>query len=248
MGKMFRITFIFIIVVVILFAGKNMVAKVVVEQGVQAALGLPLKIKKFDIGASHVGITELNLFSPAGFSNEVMFHAPEIFVDYNFGDLLKGKIHLEDIRLDFDKFVIVKNKEGQTNIDALRPKKKEAQPKETTKDEGGSKKKGKAPKIQIDHLSLKIGKVIYKDYSKDKLTIKEFTVNISEEMNDVTDLKLLASTIATKAIAKAALNTLVDFNMDALKDASAVPMQAIDTLKNTAETLRDVIKLPFGNN
>jgi len=101
----------------------------VVEKGVKVATGLLLEIKELDIGliSTHVGIKGLSLYNPKGFPQEAMFYSPEIFVDYHLGDLFKGIVHLEDIRLDIDRLVIVKNAQGQTNLDILKPKEKKPQ-------------------------------------------------------------------------------------------------------------------------
>ena len=101
MGKLSKVIIVLIIIVGILIVGKNIIGKVVVEKGVKMATGLPLEIKKLDIGivSSHIGITDLSLFNPSGFPKGAMFHAPEIYVDYHLGDMIKGKIHLEEIYL-----------------------------------------------------------------------------------------------------------------------------------------------------
>jgi len=243
--KLFSIFVFLLIVMAVLVGGKNIIIKFIVENGVKVATGLPLKIEKLNIGiiSTQVGIKGLSLLNPKGFPKEAMFYSPEIYVDYNLGDMIKGKLHLEEVRLDIDRFVIVKNAQGQINLDVLKPKEKESK----TADQHDKKKK--TPQIQIDHLSLKVGKVIYKDYSKGgKLVIKEYNINISEELTDVTSVKVLLGSIATKALAKTAIKSLFNFNKDLLKNTSAVPGQVVDTLKSTADTLKDKIKLPFGGN
>jgi len=250
MGKLFKVILVFIIIIGVLIAGKNIIGKIAIEKGVQAVTGLPLEIKKLDIGiiSSHIGITDLSLFNPSGFPKGIMFHASEIFVDYHLGDILKGKIHLEDLRLNFDQLVIVKNADGKMNLEALKPKAKEKS-KESAKDKGGDGAKKGMPKIQIDHLVLKVGKVIYKDYSGGgEPSVREFNINISQELTDVTDVRKLLGLVASRAIAKVAINIPFDLTADILKDVSGAPKQVIDTLKNTADILKDKIKLPFGNN
>jgi len=250
MGKLFKVILAFIIIIGALIAGKNIIGKIVIEKGVQAITGLPLEIKKLDIGifSSHIGITDLSLFNPSGFPKGIMFHAPEIFVDYHLGDMLKGKVHLEDVRLNFDQLVIVKNTDGKMNFEALKPKAKE-ESKESAKDKGGAGTKKGMPQIQIDHLVLKIGKVVYKNYSGGgEPSVQEFNINISEELTDVTNVRKLLGLVASRAIAKTALNIPFDFTSGILKDVSGAPKQVVDTLKNTADILKDKIKLPFGNN
>jgi len=250
MGKLFKIILVFIVIIGALIAGKNIIGKFAIEKGVQAVTGLSLEIKKLDIGiiSSNIEITDLNLFNPSGFPEGIMFHSPEIFVDYHLGDMLKGKIHLEDMRLNFDQLVIIKNVDGKMNLEALKPKAKE-ESKESAKDKGSDGTKKGMPDIQIDHLVLKVGKVTYKDYSGGgEPSVQEFNINISEELTDVTDVRKLLGLVASRAIAKAALNIPFDFTSGILKEAIGVPKQVVDTLKNTADALKDKIKIPFGNN
>ena len=250
MGKLIKIIIVAAAVLAILIVGRNVFIKIAVEKGVEVATGLPLTIEKFDMGiaSTHIGIKELNLFNPAGFPQEVMFHAPEIFVDYDLGAMLKGKIHLEDIRLDFDQFVIVKNKDGLVNLETLKPKEGDpAQPKAEEKPKETKKKTDFA--IQIDHLQVKVGKVVYKDYSKGaEPSVEEFRVNISEEFSDISNSNLssLILAVAQKALLKTTVSSLVDLNMDMISDATAIPMEAVDTFKNAAGTFTDKLKLPFG--
>ncbi len=250
MKKLSRIGLIVLALTVLLIVGRNQVIKVAVEKGARIATGLDLEVKKFDIGlmSTHIGIKELSLLNPEGFPKEAMFYAPEIFVDYHLGDMLKGKVHLESVRLDFDKFVIVKNKEGLSNLEALKPKEDDMKASDQKKEDQVGKKKEKPPEIQIDRLSLKVGTLIYKDYSKGREPeVKEFKVNISEEFKGVTNVQAVLGLIATKALAKTTLNTFADFGKDVFKDASGAPKQVVDTLKDKATILKDKIKLPFGN-
>jgi len=250
MGKLFKVILVFVVIIGVLIVGKNTIVKIVVEKGVKAATGLSLRIKKLDISivSSHVGITDLRLLHPAGFPEGVMFHLSEIFVDYHLRDMLRGKVHLEDLRLNFDQLIIVKNAEGQMNLAALKPKAKSG-PKKLAKENMDEDTKKKAPQIQIDHLVLKVGKVVYKDYSGGgKPSVREFNVNISQELTDVTDVRKLLGLVASRVIAQSAINAPFDFTAGLLKDVSGTPKQVADTLKNTVNTLKNTIKLPFGSN
>lgn len=244
MKAVFRVIIVFAVIVIFVIAGRNLIVKFAVEKGVRAATGLPLEIKEFNLGliATRIEMKDLSLFNPEGFTDRVMFHAPEIFVDYKLWAILAGKIHLEEVRLDFDQFVVVKNAQGLTNLDALKPKEGEKREERGRRKEE-DKKKWAAPKIRIDRLVLKIGKVVYKDYSGGgKPVVTEYNINISEELADVTDAQWLLRMIAAKALAKTALITLIDFPIDIVKDAIGVPKQAVDTLKDTVGTLKEAIK------
>jgi len=114
MKKRYLIVILLAAVIGILLIGKNIIVKIAVERGVRAATGLSLKIKKLDLGiiATRVGIKEMKIFNPKGFDDEIMCYVPEIFVDYNLGAMIKGKVLLEDVRLNLDRLTIVKNKQG----------------------------------------------------------------------------------------------------------------------------------------
>ena len=242
-----KIIIVLAVIIAVLLVGRNIIVKFALEKGVQMSVGVPLKIAKLDLGliSTHVGINDLNVYNPKGFPKEVMFHAPEIFVDYNLGAILKGKIHIEDIRLDFDKFVIVKNEKGETNLEALKPKAKGEPSTETAEKDSGKGKKG--PAIQIDHLSLKVGTVVFKDYSKGgEPRVTEYKINISEEINDVMDAQALSGFIMTKALAKAGLSSLGNLGFGAIDGVADVSEGAVDTLKDAAGSIAEKFKLPFG--
>ena len=87
---------------------------------------------------------------------------PEIYVKYDLPAIMGGTIHLPEVRIALDEFMVVKNEKGELNLNSLKvvqAQKKGSAEKEETKTGA------RMPKIQIDTLKLKIGKVIYKDYS-----------------------------------------------------------------------------------
>ncbi len=240
----------FIVIGVIVFGlivAKNIIAKVAIEKGVKAATGLEMKIGSIDIGIkkTHFGINGLELLNPKGFEDPVMFEAPKVFVDYNLGAMIKGKIHLEDVELNLEQLVIVKNKDGVLNLDALKMDKSKEEDKGKEDEPKEKKEKGEAPEIQIDHIVFKVGKVIYKDYSKSaEPEIKQFDINISEELENVTDPQVLVATIIRRAITKTTLAKLANFDIKFLSDV--VSKDSVNILLEKATTIKDKIKLPFG--
>lgn len=249
MKTLFRLFIVLAIVIVVLVAGRNPIAKFVIEKGVEMSTGLPLKIKAVYLGlkTSRLGITDLHIYNPKGFPEELMFSAPEILVDYDLDAMIKGKVRLEDVRLDFDRLVIVKNEKGLTNIEVLQPKAKEASTGKPEERPNGQEGK-KTPDIQIDHLFVKVGKVIYKDYSRGgEPDVKEYNVNLSEEFNNIgnKNMRWLIMFVVQKALMRTTLRSLVDLNVDMFKETLDIPNSALDALKGTAETLKNTLQLPF---
>lgn len=211
-----KIVIIILVVLVALYIGKNVIAKTAVSAGVRAVTGLKMSIRSMDIGVikTLVGIKDLRLYNPAGFKDKLMVDMPEIYADYDLGAFFKGKVHLEEVRLNLREFVVVKNEKGELNLDSL----KIVQAKKG-KAPAGAEEAKKAPEIQIDELELKIGKVIYKDYSKGGApSVQEFNVNINERYSNITNPYTLANLIVFKALVNTSISNLANFDLGPIKE------------------------------
>lgn len=252
---------------------KDIAIKAAAQKGVEMVTGLKLRTQSFKVGIFNtlIGIKNLRLFNPKGYHDRVMLDMPEIYVDYNLGAMLGGKIHLTELRLNMKEFVVVKNKAGELNLNSLKvvQAQKEGKPPE-------EKSKGNPPTIQIDDLELKIGKVIYKDYSQGGSPIvKEFNLNLNERYKNVDNAYALVSLVVVKALRHTAIANLTNFDLRGLegtisgtlmkaqkvatevvgkagevlkestKEIGGVAKEAEETLKKAAEGLQG-IKLPFG--
>ncbi|UCH12062.1 MAG: hypothetical protein JSW18_04395 [Candidatus Omnitrophota bacterium] len=266
--------FIVIGIVVLIFVlafAKDIIIKISVEKGVQFVTGLPLKMESFRAGIikTLVGIRGLRLYNPKGYKDKIMLDMPEIYVDYDLPAIMKGKVHLEEMHINVKEFVVIKNEKGELNLDSL--KVVQAQ-KEGKKPE--EKEKGKAPEIQIDSLELKIGKVLYKDYSRGgEPAVREFDVNLNEKYTNIRDPYKLVSLIVVRALMNTTIASLANFDLGGLKgtvsgalasvekiavetaaktqEAAKQAVQKVgeattDAVKKTTEGLKDVFKLPFG--
>lgn len=202
---------------VALALAKNAVAKLVVTGGVKAITGLRMTIRDMDVGllSTTLGIDGLQLFNPAGFHEPVMVDLPEIYVDYKLGPLLKGRAHLEEVRLKLRQLTVVKNERGELNLNALRVVKaaKEQAAPATKKPQAA---RG-LPQMQIDVLELHIGTVVYKDYSTPTPQVMEFTVEVHERFRNITNPYALAGVIISRALAKTTLANLMSLDLGALQ-------------------------------
>lgn len=256
-----KITAVVIIILVILTALiflKDVVARTAISAVVKAMTGLKLDIDSMNVGIvnSLVRIRGLKLFNPPEFKDKLMMNMPEIYVNYDLGSFLKGKTHLEEVRLDLMEFVVVKNEDGEINLDSLKvvqEKKKEPAPEK--------KKEKKSMDIKIDVMELKVGQVIYKDYSKGtppKITV--YAVNINERYENITNLHTFASLVVTRALMKTAISRLAGFDMGPLTEglggilgtvggtATDAAEGAVDLGKDIGKTATDTLKkiLPLG--
>ncbi len=258
-----------LVLVIVIAVGKNIIAKTAVTTGVKVVTGLNMKMDSMNIGIvkTLLSIKGLVLYNPTDFEDKIMMDLPEIYVDYDLGAFLKKKVHLNEVRLDLKEFVVVKNKQGVLNLDSLTAV-QTAKKTEPVKKEEEKAKPAKKPQIQIDLLKLKIGKVIYKDYSNsDKPSVQEFNINIDEEYENITDPAAVVRIIVAKALANTTLSSLTNFKLGPLTDSlqgvvkdagklvgdiagdtlnlgKNVGGTATDTVKNTANKLKKL--LPFG--
>ena len=214
MKKITVVLVIFVLIIAGLSLGKNIIAKIAVEKAVKMVTGLQLRISGLNIGIIRtlVNIDGLILYNPKGFKDRVMIDMPNIYVHYNLPAILKGNVHLYDMKIDLKEFVVVKNKDGKLNLDSLKVVQAQKEGKKPQ-----DKDKGKAPQIQIDNLELKIGKVVYKDYSAGgKPHVREFNVNINEKYANIKDAYSLVSIIVVRALRNTAIASLTNFDLEGL--------------------------------
>ncbi|MBP9853975.1 MAG: AsmA family protein [Candidatus Omnitrophica bacterium] len=259
--KLLRAIFgLIIILLVIGVLARNFIVKAAVEQGFKAYSGLPLTMGGLNIGLKNtlLDIDDLKVYNPSGFPEDLMVSVPDIYADYSLSDLMKGNIYLKDVRFHLNEFIIVKNKDGKTNLDSLKAL---MQPKEGAqqKKEGPSKQKGE---LKIDNLSLRIDRVIYKDYSAGgEPMVQTFDVNLNEKYSNIEDLNAVISLIVFKALFKTPIAALSGFDLngltsgltgtlksstklatDAVKSAEDILGNTTGGIKDTAETLKDKAK------
>ena len=239
-----KLIVILLILTVGLVLAKNIIAKTAVTSGVKAMTGLDLKIGSMSIGflKTSLGINDLKLYNPSDFKDRVMVDVPEAYVDYDLGAFLKNQVHLNEVRLNLKELVVVKNEAGELNLDSLKTaqsqRKSESRPKEA--ETAG----GKAPQIKIDVLELKIGKVVYKDYSKpDQTMVKEYNVNLDERFENITDPNALVSLIMTKALMNTALRGFADFDTQQMQqDAQAAAQKAQEAAAEQVAKARQAVQ------
>ncbi len=264
MKKMIMIAIGVIAVFIILGPAKDTVIKVSVENGVQHVTGLKLQMGGFRAGILNtlVDIKKLRLFNPKGFKDPVMIDMPEVFVKYDLPSIMRGRVHLPEVRISLKEFIVVKNEKGELNLDSLN----------VVKDQKSGGKKsgkaaGKAPKIRIDSLRLKIGKVMYKDYSQGtEPRITEYKVDLDEQYKDIDDPYTLVSLVVVKSLANTSIANLAGFDLKGLngtvtgtlsgaakaagqsmRTAAQTAKKTEEVVTKTAETVTGIFKNVFGS-
>ncbi|MEA3560168.1 MAG: hypothetical protein U9R31_00140 [Candidatus Omnitrophota bacterium] len=256
---------------------KDIIIKTFIEKGVETTTGLRLSMRGFRAGIidTFVRVEDLELFNPRGYKDRIMLKMPEIYIDYDLPAVIRGKVHLKQMRINLEEFVVVKNEAGKLNLDSLKvvqagKENKETQAKETGVKQAQTKEKEGLPEIQIDSLELKIGKVVYKDYSKGGVpSVKEFNINLDERYENVTNPYSLVSLIVVRALTNTAIAGLVDFDLQGLEGMASDVLETVqktttgvvgktqeaikgttqktqEVIEQTAQQIQGVLKLPFG--
>jgi hypothetical protein len=233
-----------------LVLARNAIIKSSLSAGIQNITGMSLDIGSLDVGLfnSSVSVKALKLYNPSDFPEKLMVDLPELFVRYDLPAIIKGNVHLPELKIDLKELVVVKTAKGVTNIDSLKP----LQP----------KGEGKPPKIAIDLLDLAVGKVVYKDYSfGGQPKVMEFNINIHERHEHITDPNVLVSLIITKALRNTTISGLTNTleSADKILGNAAVSAvgsgkkvligvtdTAVNTVDKTVETAGGVLKGAIG--
>ncbi len=232
-----KLLFVIVILIVLIVIGRNIIVRYGAPLGARV-VGIKMSLGKVNIGLTDalIGIKDIQVKNPKGFPKGNMVEIKEIYIDPVVAGFLKDKIHLVEIRFDLDNLVIIKNEKGEFNFNKLTQakKKQDGEPDEeepAEKDEKKSKKK----EFQIDLMKLRLGTVVYKDYSDGpEPKITTFKINLDEEYEDITNPAMIGSIIFSKIMMNTSLSKLTGINMSSINDAFDFDA---DDLKHLHETV-----------
>jgi len=177
---------------------KNPLIKSVVTVSASKVVGAPVRIGGFSLGIfkQAVRIKDFTMYNPKGFPEGILIDIPEISVDYNLGALLKRKLHLPRVSVNLKEVGLIRNKDGELNVDALKVSQEREEPTPAQED----KKSSRQMAMQIDELTLTIGKLVFKDYSvNEQPSIKAYEVGIKEKTyKNITSAQQLAVLILSE--------------------------------------------------
>ncbi|MDP3723500.1 MAG: hypothetical protein Q8R91_08400 [Candidatus Omnitrophota bacterium] len=215
-----RVGLVIVLAIALIFLAKNVIVRFAVTSGVKALTGLRLSIRDIDVGwlNTRLGVTGLRVLNPTGFHDAVMVDVPELYIDYDLGAFLKGQTHLEEIRLDLQELTVIKNEQGDVNLNALRTVKASKEPRPPQPAPKDTTIASKPPQIQVDLFELHIGTVVYKDYSVSPPQVHTFPVNVHERFEHITHPQALAGLIITRALAKTTIAQLTHLDLKALQE------------------------------
>lgn len=231
--------------ILLLGAVKNTLIQNVLAGALSRAAHVPVKMSSVNMSflSGSIRIKNLKVYNPRGFEDKLMLEVPQIYIVFDAGALLKKQMHFKEVDLDLKELVVVKSKDGRLNVNAVKPSEEESRQIQQDK----TKKTAQPPKLQIDKLSLSIGRVVYKDYSGGGApAVQNFEIHmVKREYNNIHDPKVLVSLIMFEALTNTTLSRLAnldaglfkDIGSLALKDGMGMVGEGKDALEGTAKKL-----------
>lgn len=148
-----------------------------------------------------VNIHQLKIDNPDTFPQPDFVVVNQFRTAVEPNSIFSDRVVVKDALFDVALIAVVKNAAGQTNVEVFKtgvlgakPEKPEAKPEPGQKPEPKpAPAQKKAPKqFLIQHLVVKLDKIILADYSGSKPQVREIPVNINRTFTDVTDLKQIS--------------------------------------------------------
>jgi len=224
-----------VVLLVILFLARNVIARKSVEYGAKRMTGFPLEIGSVDLGlfSSKVDVHDLKLMNPPEFPEKMFVDMPQLYVDYRLGSMISGAPHVNDMLINIKQLVVVKNNQGESNAQKL---------KGVVSSGSGS---SKSSKYAVDRLRIHIGTVTIKDFSHPKPTEHSTALNVDATYNNITDstdiTRLVLLTVMSQVHLpdigvktedlKKGLGNVTDAAGEALKGATDATKGLFDSIK-----------------
>ncbi len=196
---------------------RNFLVRKGLEAVVTEVTGFPLEIGSFRLGIldSRIDVGGMRLRNPEGFEDPRCLDVPRLVADPEFRTLFGRNIHVEEIVVDVEEVVVVKNAAGETNLERLRAlggggKEKGNGTKEPPKPgpgepgQPGTQERKEPLKWRCDRLELTLRRMIYLDYSRmkdGKPAKEEFDLKVDhEEFRDIDGPDKIVRLIALRVL------------------------------------------------
>ncbi len=223
--------------------------------------GLIKKRTGFDATVQHLYV---NPFTASVYISQLKINNPDTFPQNDFvsvnefktavepNSIFSDRVVVRDAVFDVAFIAVVKNAQGQTNIDVFKKGVTPAnsdQKNDTTKPNQAPPPGKKTPPKQflIRHLVVKLDKIIIADYSGSTPNVREIPLNIDRTFTDVTDLKQISgpllADLTVAGVGKFANNLLgLVIPAPILESLGVVTKDTGGILQGTGQKTKDLFK------
>ncbi|MCF7908589.1 MAG: DUF3568 domain-containing protein [Candidatus Omnitrophica bacterium] len=213
MKKFLIVLGVIVVLLVSIIVFKNPIIKSVVTTAASRITGVPVHMDgfSFSILKSSIRISGLKIYNPSGFPKGILVSCSKINVIYDRAALFKQKLHLVLVEVELDEMGLMKNKEGELNVDSLKVVQ--------------APKPSKPMPMRIDLLTLGIGKIVYKDYSVGtEPAVRVQDVNIHKSYKGITSAQQLAVLILVEPVKAAGIKAAKIYGLVMLSGVAALPV------------------------
>lgn len=201
---------------------KDLIIKSVVTKAASRMTGATVHMDSFSLNilSSTIHISGFKMYNPGGFPEGVLVSCPNIKVIYDRAAILKKPRHFLLVEIELKELGLTKNKDGKLNVDSL----KIAQQPESSP----------APPptpMQIDLVTLSIGKVVYKDYTTGaEPSVRVYEVNKHKSYKGVPTAQQLVLLVLAEPMKAAAIKNARIYGVAMLTGVAVLPVAAAATL------------------
>ncbi len=234
MKKIFWIPLVVIVGVAGLTVFRDLILRSVVAGAASKIVGAPVHIEflTFSLTKSTIHLKGFRIDNPSGFPNGILVSIPAIQVAYDRPSLFKKKLHILKAEIDLKEVGLIKNKDGVLNVDSLA----------IVKNQRTDSKPSDPMQLQIDLLTLSIGKIVEKDYTHGpEPTVKVHDLNIHKSYRNITSAEQLMILILAEPVKAAGIQGAKIYGAMLLTGVAILPVAAVFTFtaKDNAQQVVD---------
>ncbi|HUK82464.1 MAG TPA: hypothetical protein VLZ12_07535 [Verrucomicrobiae bacterium] len=230
---------------VVLVLARNFIARKAVEVGTQKMTGFPLEIGAVNVGLlnGRLDVDNLKLMNPPEFEEKLFVDLPKLHVDYRLGSMIAGAPHINDMVINLNELVIVKNAKGESNVQKLKGVASSGSGSGSSKPAGSSGGKTESrTKYRVDRLHIHVGTVKYMDYSRGKLSERNTPLNIDATYNNITDSTDISRLVLLTVLTQVHLPDIGIKTDDLKKDLGNIGTSVTEALSGATNALDQVGK------
>ncbi len=218
---------ILILVVILLFGFclvRDFLIKSLIGTVTSSITGAPIHVGGLSLSTigQSIKISDFRMYNPKGFPRDILVDIPRMSVTCDLGALITGKIHLKQLDIEIKEMSMVRNKEGKLNVDSLKIVAEKSREKE--------KKPAKQLAMQIDTVSLGMGRVVSRDYSVEgPAVVKVYDINLKKTYKNITSAQQLVALIISEPLKAAGIQGAKVYGVAMLTGVAALPVMAAFT-------------------
>ena len=227
---LWKILAVLVLLLVVLFLARNIIARKSVEIGAKKITGFPLEIGSIDLGlfSGKLDVHDVKLMNPSEFQEKMFVDMPQLYVDYRLGSMFSGAPHINDMLINIKQLVVVKNEKGDSNAMKLKG----------VVSSGGSS----STKYRVDKLRIHVGTVTLKDHSRMGLGDRNYPLNIDATYNNITDSTDITRLVLLTVMSRVKLPDIGISTEDLKKNLGNVTGAAGKALENVSKTAEEAGK------